>query len=142
MVKLKEFSLLEGEEVLQQIEGDAYNDSPNPIMRLIAAVVRIIWLILGVRFRAYIIVTNMRIVEITKKTILWGLLPGHTVVLTLNKKSIQSVGYEMASSWFIFRKFYFLLANASGVVCITYDGNEESLRKACMEVDKIVAAAN
>ena len=62
MVKLKEFSLLEGEEVLQQIEGDAYNDSPNPIMRLIAAVVRIIWLILGVRFRAYIIVTNMRIV--------------------------------------------------------------------------------
>ena len=49
MVKLKEFSLLEGEEVLQQIEGDAYNDSPNPIMRLIAAVVRIIWLILGVR---------------------------------------------------------------------------------------------
>lgn len=141
MKNLKEFTPLEGEHVLEQIEGDAYNDSPNPIVRIIIAIARLIWLILGVKWKTYIIITNLRIVEIDKKTILWGILPGATTVLTLNKQSVQSVGYAMASSWFIFRKFYFLLANTSGVIRITYQGDAESLRRACSQIDQLVIQA-
>lgn len=140
MATLKEFTLLEGENVLAQIEGNAYNDSPNPIAKLIGFFVKIFWLIFGVKLRTYIIVTNLRIVQVDKKTLLWGILPGDTIVLTLNKASIQSVGYAMATSWFIFRNFYFLLANMSGLVRITYKGSEANLMKACREIDQIVCA--
>lgn len=138
MAKLKELVLLEGETVRAEIEGNAYNHSPNPIAKLFGFFVKIFWIIFGVRLRTYIIATNFRIIQIDKKTILWGLLPGDTAVVTLNKTSIQSVGYSMATSWFIFRSFYFLLANTSGLVCITYKGNQEQLTAACTEINKIV----
>lgn len=142
MKTLKEFKELEGENVLEQIEGDAYNDSPNPFVRLINGIFRIFLLILGVKLRTYIIITNLRIVQVTKKTVLWGILPGDTEVVTLNKKSIQSVGYSMATSFFIFKKFYFLLTNASGVVRITYNGKLADLENACAKIDKLVSEAS
>lgn len=138
MAKLKELVLLEGETVRAEIEGNAYNSSPNPIAKLFAFFIKIFWMIFGVKLRTYIIATNLRIIQIDKKTILWGILPGDTSVLTLNKTSIQSVGYAMATSWFIFRSFYFLMANTSGLVSITYKGNQEKLTAACMEINKIV----
>lgn len=48
----------------------------------------------------------------------------------------------MESSWFIFRKFYFLLANASGLIRITYKGNEENLKRACARIDQLVTENN
>lgn len=139
MTKLKEFTPLEGETIVAQVEGDAYNDSPNPIMQIFMAFVKIIWMILGVKRMTYLVITNLRIVEVTKKTILWGILPGDTSVITLNKRSIQSVGYEMATSWFIFKKFYFVLANMSGATRITYKGNEKKLIETCVLVDQVVS---
>ena len=139
MRQIKEFSPLSGESVLTQIEGNAWSDSPNPIARLITSFFRLIWAILGVKLRTYIIVTDMRIVQVDKKTILWGLLPGAVNVLTLNKSTIQSVGYAMASSWFIFRKYYFLLANMSGVLRLTYKGDSKELIEACRILDSVVA---
>ena len=139
MGQIKEFTPLSGESVLTQIEGNAWNDSPNPIARLISAIVKFFWAILGVKLRTYIIVTDMRIVQVDKKTILWGILPGALNVLTLNKSTIQSVGYAMASSWFIFRKYYFLLANMSGILRLTYNGDSKSLIEACRILDNVVA---
>lgn len=137
-LKLKEFSLLEGERVLTHIEGNAYNDSPNPITQFIMFFVKIVWMIFGVKWRTYFIATNMRIVQVEKKSILWGLLPGELKVLTLNKAAIQYVGYEMASSWFIFRKYYFLAANASGLLRITYKGKSDELNNTCKIIDEVV----
>jgi len=138
MTKLKEFIQLEGENVLTQIEGNAYNADPNPIAQLVASIAKIFWVIFGIKWVTYVIVTNLRIVQVEKKTILWGILPGATNVLTLNKATIQSVGYAMASRWFIFRQYYFLLANASGTLRITYKGSGDALAKACQIVDSVV----
>lgn len=138
MTNLKEFVQMEGETILAQIEGDAYNSSPNPLAKLWGAIVRIVGMVFGIKYRTYIIATNLRIVQIDKKTILWGMLPGATDVITLNKRSIQSVGYAMASSWFVFRSFYFLLANTSGTLRITYKGGQDELIAACREIDKVV----
>ena len=141
MATLKEFTLLEGETILAQIEGDAYNDSPNPIIQMVAAFVKIIMLIFGLKLRTYIIATNLRIVQVEKRTILWGMLPGDTIVITLNKSSIQSVGYAMNVSFFVFKKFYFLMANMSGMLRITYKGSKEDLIEACRQMDKVVCEA-
>ena len=104
-----------------------------------ASIVKFMNAIFGVKRRTYIIVTNLRIVQVEKKTILWGILPGAVDVLTLNKATIQAVGYAMASSWFIFRKWYFVLANMSGTLKITYDGNKDKLIESCTILDNIVA---
>ena len=139
MTKIKEFSPLEGESVLTQIEGNAWNSSPNPLASLMTSIIRFFWAILGVKLRTYIIVTNLRIVQVDKKTILWGLLPGAVDVLTLNKATIQSVGYSMRSSWFIFRKWYFVLANVSSSLLLTYKGDKDKLIESCHILDKVVA---
>ena len=139
MTKIKEFSPLDGESILTQIEGNAWNSSPNPLVSIIASITKLIFAILGVKMRTYIIVTNLRIVQVEKKTILWGILPGAVDVITLNKATIQSVGYSMRSSWFIFRKWYFILANMSGTLLITYKDDKDKLIESCTILDKIVA---
>lgn len=135
----KEFSPLDGESVLTQIEGNAWNSSPNPLTSLINSIVKFFAAIFGVKRCTYIIVTNLRIVQVEKKTILWGILPGAVDVLTLNKATIQSAGYSMRSSWFIFRKWYFLLANMSGFLLLTYKGDKDKLIESCTILDKVVA---
>jgi len=138
MTNIKEFTPLKGESVLTQIEGNAWNDSPNPIARLFGVFAKFISAIFGVKLRTYIIVTNLRVVQVDKKTILWGILPGAVSVITLNKATIQSVGYSMASSWFIFRKYYFVLANMSGLLRLTYNGDKDRLIEACNIIDQVV----
>jgi len=135
----KEFSPLNGESVLTQIEGNAWNSSPNPLVSLMTSITKFISAIFGVKRSTYIIVTNLRIVQVEKKTILWGILPGAVDVLTLNKATIQSVGYSMRSSWFIFRKWYFILANMSGALLLTYKGDKDKLIESCAILDKVVA---
>jgi len=138
MTNIKEFTPLDGENVLAQIEGDAWNDSPNPITQFIMMIMKLFWAIFGIKKRTYIIVSNLRVVQVDKETILWGILPGSVSVLTLNKSTIQSVGYAMASSWFIFRKYYFVLTNMSALLRITYKGSKENLIEACNMINKVV----
>lgn len=138
MATIKEFIPLEDEVILTQIEGDAFNDSPNPIAKLIGAVMRILYMIIGIKLRTYIIATNKRIVQIEKKTIFWGMLAGDTAVYTLNKNNIQFVGYMTAVSWFIFKAHYFVISNMGGLLKITYKGSGEDLSKSCAIFDKII----
>ena len=138
MKKLKEFTPLEGENVLTLIEGNAWNDNPNPIVQLIMFYVKIVYFILGIRFRTYIIVTDRRIVQVDKKRILW-LIPVAVRVITLNKSSIQSAGWAMASSWLIFRKYYFVLANTRNYVKIIYEGGKAKLIEDCRILDSVIA---
>jgi len=138
MKKIKEFTPLDGENVLTLIEGNAWNDNPNPIVQLIVFFVKIFYFVFGIRLRTYLIVTDLRIVQVKKKRVLW-LIPTAVVIITLNKSSIQSQGWGMASSWLIFRKFYLVLANASGHTKITYKGGKEKLIEDCRILDNVIA---
>lgn len=142
MNTLKEFVALPGENVLEMIEGNAYNDSPNPFTRLFMFFVKIFMMIFGVTLRTYLVITNMRIVKVEKKTILWGILPGSTDVMTINKRTVRAVGYAMDSSWFIFRKYYFQLDNGSETLRVTYKGSLDQLANICATIDKIVTESH
>lgn len=142
MKTLKEFVALPGENVLEMIEGNAYNDSPNPITRLLMFIVKICQMILGIKLFTYIIITNLRVVKVNKKTILWGILPGSVEVMTINKRTVRSVGYAMDSSWFIFRKYYFQLDNGAEMLRVTYNGSLEQLTDICTTVDKVVTESH
>ena len=139
MSKLKEVVLLENEETLYQIQGNAYTDSANPLIKLITSIFRIIYIILGVRLKTYIVVTNRRIIRVDKKTVLWGIIPSDTVVSTLNKRTIQSVGYAKAVRWLFFKTIYFKLENMTENITITYKGSMDEVANIVQKISEIVS---
>ena len=139
MKKLKEIVLLENEEKLYQIEGNAYTDSANPLTKLIIAIFRIIQLILGIKLNTYIVVTNRRIIRVDKKTILWGIIPSDTGVSTLNKRTIQSVGYAKAVRWLFFKTIYFRLENMTENILITYKGSLNEVSDIVHKISELVS---
>ena len=139
MSKLKEVVLFENEESLYEIQGNAYTDSPNPLVKLIVSILRIIWIILGVKLKTYIVVTNKRVIRVDKKNILWGMIPKDTVVSTLNKKTIQSVGYAKAVRWLFFKTIYFRLENMTEMVNITYKGALNDIADMTLKISELVS---
>lgn len=139
MSKLKELILFENEQQLYQLEGNAYTDSPNPLVKLISSLIRLIWLIFGVKLRTYIVVTDRRIIRIDKKTIFWGLIPKDTVVTTLNKRNILSVGYAQAIRWFFFKTVYFSLEGMTEKLNITYKGSLKEIADIALKVSELVS---
>lgn len=137
--QLKELVLFEGEKVLYQIEGNAYSDSSNPIAQGIAALFKIFWLIFGIKLKTYLIATDKRIIQVDKKTILWGMMTGNVAVTTLNKKTILSVGYQHVVAWFFFKTSYFVLANMTSIIHITYKGNRDELSNIVAEFSRLVS---
>lgn len=135
----KELILMTDETIVSQITGNAYTDSPNPLIKLLSAIFRIFWIILGIKLTTYIIATNKRIVQIDKKTILWGIIPSDTLVRTLNKNTIQSVGYSYVVRWFFFRTSYFDIQNMTESIHVTYDGPRDELSKIVAELSELVA---
>lgn len=139
MKKLKEIILIENEEKLYQIEGNAYNDSPNPLIKLVNSIFRIFWLIFGIKLITYIVVTNRRIIRVDKKTILWGIIPSDTTVSTLNKRTIQSVGYAKAVRWLFFKTIYFRLENMTENISITYKGSLNEVSDIAHKISELVS---
>lgn len=139
MTELKEVILLENEETLYQIEGNAYTDSSNPMVKLITSIFRILWIVLGIKLKTYIVVTNRRIIRVDKKTILWGIIPSDTIVSTLNKRTIQTVGYAQAIRWFFFKTIYFKLENMTENLSITYKGSLDDVSNIVQKISELVS---
>lgn len=139
MKKLKELTLLEGEEVLYEIEGNAYTDSPNPLVKLLIGIFRILWLIFGVKLKTYIVATQRRIIRVDKHSILWGLIPRDTTVSTLNKHTILSVGYSQAIRWFFFKTIYFKMENMTEKILITYKGSLKDVSDLVHKMSELVS---
>ncbi len=137
--QLKELVLFEGEKVLYQVEGNAWSSSSNPFEQLIAGFFKIFWVIFGVKLMTYIIATDKRIIQVDKKTILWGMMTGNVSVITLNKKNVQSVGYQHVVAWFFWKTSYFVLASMTSVVHITYKGNRDELGNIVAEFSRLVS---
>ena len=137
--QLKELVLFEGEKVLYQVEGNAYSSSSNPLDQLIAGIFKIFWVIFGVKLKTYMIATDKRIIQVDKKTILWGMITGNVSVITLNKRTIQSVGYQHVVRWFFWKTSYFALANINSLVHITYKGNRDELGNIVAEFSRLVS---
>jgi Zn-dependent peptidase ImmA (M78 family) len=98
----KYMTLSEGEEVLQEIEGDAYNLDSSPIARMMGAIVRIISIALGIRKKTHLIVTNKRVVRINFEKVFWVIDKGVTAI-SMTARSINNVGYSNIRRLVIFK---------------------------------------
>ncbi len=84
-------------------------------------------------------ITNKRIIQVDKRTILWGIIPSDTSVLTLNKRTIQSVGYAKAVRWFFFKTIYFSMSNMVSTTKITYKGSLDEVAEIVKSVSELVS---
>lgn len=130
----KYMNLTEGEELRQEIEGDAYNLDSNPIARLIGTITRVVSIILGFRKKAHIIVTNKRIIRIDFEKIFWFINKGVTAT-SMTPRSINNVGYSNVRSFLIFKTRYFMIGTSGGDTLIKFQGNDKSLFEAVDNVN-------
>ncbi|MBT3234567.1 MAG: hypothetical protein HN353_01310 [Bdellovibrionales bacterium] len=113
MSKLKEVILMDGEQITFNIEGDAYNDSPNPVAKLVGVIIRVLGQLIGMSQRVYIVKTTNRLLLVSKNVIFWK-IPKDTEVRTLSYTAVDSVGYAQAKRWLVFSSLYFQLSLRSG----------------------------
>ena len=137
MPKLKELILLDGEEILFELEGNAYTMSTNPIIKLIVSILRYIGKILGWSLRTYLVITNKRVVRIDKEILFW-FVPRNTIVLTLPKTSIREVGYVQAVRLLFFKTLYFRMETYTEKTMIAYKGSLKEINSLVSKVTDLI----
>lgn len=138
MTNLKEIILLNDESILFQLEGNAYTESANPLVKAIYRIFRSIGKIFGWSLRTYIVITNKRILRVDKEKIFWS-IPRNTIVLTLPKSAIREVGYEQAVRLLFFKTLYFRFETFTEKTRIAYSGSLEEINDLVSKVTEMIA---
>jgi len=133
----KYISIFEGEEVLKEVEGNAYNQDTNPLARLIGNIVRIISIILGFRMKTHIVITNKRVIRIDFKKVLWFINKG-AKVMSMTPRSIGSVGYSNERVYLLFKSRFFILNTTTEQVYIKFKGNDSLLQDTVNQVSQLL----
>jgi hypothetical protein len=137
MTNFKEFNKLNHENVLTYIEGNAWNDNPNPFARIATFFIKLISILFGIKKRSYLVVTDKRVVQIDKNKVFWFITVS-VGVFSHNKSTIQTVGWEMASAYLFFKKYYLIIVNHNQRLKITYKGGKLKLEEDCKILDSIL----
>lgn len=133
----KYINLVEGETIVQEIEGDAYNEDSHPLARLIGSIIRVISIILGFRMKTHIVVTDKRVIQIDFEKTLWVINKGVSVI-SMTPRSIANVGYSNIRKWFIFKTRYFIVGTSGGNILIKFKGNDKMLFDAVTNVNNVL----
>ena len=101
----KYMPLEEGETVLQEMEGNAYNFGSSVISRLFCMIERIVSVVSGTTSKVHLITTNRRVITIEVNKVLW-FIDGTVLSRSFTARSVNSVGYRLARSFLIFKSHY------------------------------------
>ena len=88
---------MEGEKLVMEIEAELWARSPNPIMRLIGAIKKIISMILGFRIKGFLIITDRRVIEV-RRQIRWYCITTGKIVKYVLPSSVKEIGYTKAAT--------------------------------------------
>lgn len=104
-VLAKYMPLETGESVLCDLQGNAYNVSPNIFARITGLLEKLVSIIFGCPKTAHVIVTDRRVIVIEVQMMFWVYLASVTAK-SLMPRSIGSMGYQFARSLIFFRSHY------------------------------------
>lgn len=130
-------TLYDDEKILKSIEGDAYNLSSNPLLRLLGTIIRIISVITGNRRKLHVLLTNRRVIFIDFRKMLWVIDKG-IAVSSVAPRSINSVGYNMVRSWLFFKTNYFSLKSSAEQIFLKFKGDRKGVLIAVNEANTIL----
>lgn len=103
--------LNEGENLVMELEAELWATSSNPIAKLWGSIMKLIGMILGVRKEGYVVITDKRVVEVTRGKFFWVFDSGK-VIRYLLPSSIKEVGYTKEPTFFCFCQAYHLFYDA------------------------------
>jgi hypothetical protein len=103
--------LAEDEKLVLEIEAELWASSSNPIARFIGEFQRIIAMILGIKRKSFVVITDKRVVEVTTFITCWVITTGRQVKYVL-PSSVKEIGYEKNSTCCIFCPAYYLYYDA------------------------------
>lgn len=136
MSDLKEVMLMEGEQILHKLEGDAYNEDPNPIMKVVGKVKKVLCKVFGISQRMYFVQTTNRFLVVEKGMIFWK-FPRDTKNIALTPSSVDYIGYTQARRWIVFKSLYFNFAMRNGQSYeIKFDGTLNDLVEVSNSINK------
>lgn len=84
--------LAENEHLVVELEAELWATSSNPIALLIGNIVKFLNLLIGFKRKGYVVITDLRVVEIIQFKALWVLNTGKSVKYVL-PSSVKEVGY-------------------------------------------------
>lgn len=136
----KYIKLSDGEEVLQEVEGDAQTLGSGPMDKLMSVVMTFLDKVLGRTTKIKLLITNKRIIVIASQKIFWVIDKGIDVV-SYTPRAINYIGYSMVKEWIIFNTRYFKVSTISGETLINFKGSKEELfdltEKATASLDRL-----
>lgn len=91
------FTLAEGEKLVMEIEADVWIVSSNLFARIAGFFQKLIALLLGVKRKRFLIITDRRVIEINSDIICWCITVGKTVSFIM-PRSLVEVGYTRVAT--------------------------------------------
>lgn len=84
--------LAENEHLVVELEAELWATSSNPVALLIGNIIKFLNLLIGFKRKGYVVITDLRVVEIIQFKALWVLNTGKSVKYVL-PSSVKEVGY-------------------------------------------------
>ncbi len=100
-----------GEKVQYVLTGNSYTSSSSAIIRFLAAITRIITVILGCPTRKSVVCTNKRLITENNSKILYFFDYSSSIV-AVAPRGLMQIGYQFQRSWIIFKNHYLTLVLA------------------------------
>jgi hypothetical protein len=103
--------LIEGETLVMEIEAELWATSSNPIVRFFAGIKRFFAMIFGYRVSGYVVVTNKRVVTVSKFVTCYCFTGGKKIKYLL-PSSLKEVGFTRRATCGCFCPQYVLYFQA------------------------------
>lgn len=91
--------LREGENLVLELEAELWATSQNPFAKLIGQFTRLLALLVGIRRKGFIVITDKRVVEVIQTKACWVFNTGKNLKYVL-PSSVKEVGYTKEATFF------------------------------------------
>jgi hypothetical protein len=95
----------DGEVIVSELQGNAYNLSANVLERILGFVERIMSLILGTPRKIIMVVTDNRVITVETKKMFW-IIDQSVTASSFTPRSISRSGYKFSRDLLIFKSHY------------------------------------
>jgi len=100
-------ALADNEKLVAELEAELWASSSNPIAQALGSVYRILALILGIKRKGYLVITDKRVIEVSTEIRCWCLVVGRVVKYIL-PSSVKEIGYTRSAACGFFCPAYHL----------------------------------
>ena len=134
--------LEEGESLVMEIEAELWATSSNPMAMALGQIEKSIAKILGRKVEGYLVITNKRVVEVSKEIVCYCFNKGTTVKYLL-PSSIKEIGYiRQATCGFFCPAFYLYYEGFTQRTSVMLSGaDEKTAQKTVDAFYKAISAA-